>query len=47
MKIIKFIKKWIHTFLINLLKEDDYEDDFRRNFSVNYTLSSKNRRKFI
>lgn len=47
MKIVKMIVEIIHIFLENLIKEDDFEQDFRRNFSEHYSHSKNIRNKYI
>ncbi len=36
-KILFKLKTQMYILILNLLKEESYEEDFRRNFSVKYT----------
>lgn len=33
--------------IFNLLREESYEEDFQRNFSLNYMAPTKKKKKFI
>ena len=47
MKIIKNIIKCIHIFIENIFKEEDFQQDFWRNYSEHYTYQSRKFKKSI
>lgn len=47
MKIIMFIVDVMQTFWEKLLKEEDVEQDFRRNYSERYSYSNNTIKKFL
>lgn len=46
-KVLDFIAKIKHILLENIIKEEDIEQDFQRNFSEHYSCSKNIIRKFI
>ena len=47
MKLLDKLKKIIYALVLSLLKEETYEEDFRRNFSLKYTSSVNPRRGIL
>lgn len=46
MKIFNKFREWVYILILNLLKEESYEEDLRRNFSMKYTGLAKASRKY-
>ena len=47
MRILNRLKKMIYIFAFNLLKEESYEEDLRRNFSFKYTGIPPKKREYF
>lgn len=47
MRILNKIRKILYMYVLNLLKEETYEEDFRRNFSMKYVGLPNAKRKYL